>query len=541
MQTFFARLAAAGMAGLLTVLSLDGISVEDYGNDQIVIDDSIEIGDAVDDSAVVIVQDSDDNYAGEITEEIIQEDVEESAGDSGNVSLEEKYVDVDDPEESNEDTDEETKEEANECVKDDAKDDTYDLVKAEWNRDMAVICQKLDIGESEILALYDQAINENPYDASFYAGRAGFRKTTDENLQDIVDDYTMAIECTPDNLEYYCLRGWAYYEVGGDENNEKALADFNEVIKRDSRHNSSLAGIAYVYGNMKDYDQAISYIDRAISIKEYASYYEARGTMYLLKKDYDRAISDYEKSISLNGRDDLCRKKMLFAYYDRDNNYDKVREMIENEIAEHPNNPYLSSFYCIYGHTYYDEGEYDKALIKYRTANNVGKSKGVSNESLAFYLECCGDVYLALGDNEQAEKEYTNAQNLMDKANPDWGKYGYQKARAMFRQKKYDSALTSLKEITDNTQDSEVLQDCYVLTGHSYYSKAEYNEAIREYELSLQQTTDSCEKAYSFYWMAHAHHNKGEKSEAVDCARRAMSMDPTNEEYRKYFDEVNQA
>ncbi len=98
MQTFFARLAATGMAGLLTVLSLDGISVEDYGNNQIVIDDSIEIGDALDDSAVVIVQDSDDNYAGEITEEIIQEDDEESAGDSGNVSLEEKYVDVDDPE-----------------------------------------------------------------------------------------------------------------------------------------------------------------------------------------------------------------------------------------------------------------------------------------------------------------------------------------------------------------------------------------------------------------------------------------------------------
>ncbi|MDC7293249.1 tetratricopeptide repeat protein [Butyrivibrio sp. DSM 10294] len=425
--------------------------------------------------------------------------------------------------------------------KEDIKKDITNYAGAEWYSDMAEICQKIDSSEAEILDLYDKAIIENPYDATLYIGRAGFREPTDDNLQAIVDDYTKAIECTPDNLEYYYLRGWAYYEVGGDANYEKALADFNEVIKRDSKHYSSLAGMAYVHANMKDYDEAISYINRAISVKGYASYYEARGRMYYYKGDYDQAIADYEKSISLDGRADLCRKLIISAYYRRDDNYDKVRELAEKEIAEHPDNPYLSSFYCIYGHTYYDEGQYDKALEKYRAAYNVGKSKDIGDESLAFYLGNCGDVYSAIENYELAEKEYTSAQNKLDKTSLDWGKYGYQRACAMFYQKKYDSVMSCLEEITNNTSDSALLQDCYKLIGHSYYSKAEYNDAIREYELSEKQTTDPVEKADCFYWMAYAYHNMGEKDAAADCAYKAVTLDPTNEEYKKFLDEVNQA
>lgn len=97
MHSFFARLAAAGMAGILTVISLDGISAEEFDNNQIVIDDGIEIGDVVDDSSVVVVEDGSDSVTEEFAEEIIQEDIEESTSESENEALE-KYVEVSNPE-----------------------------------------------------------------------------------------------------------------------------------------------------------------------------------------------------------------------------------------------------------------------------------------------------------------------------------------------------------------------------------------------------------------------------------------------------------
>ena len=105
--------------------------------------------------------------------------------------------------------------------------------------------------------------------------------------------------------------------------------------------------------------------------------------------------------------------------------------------------------YCLYGYAYNKEGKYKEALAKFRAAYNYAKSVGAGNDTLAFYLDLCGDAYFALGENEKTEKEYTRAQALAD-----------------------------------------------------------------------------------------AHYMMGEKEAAVKCAKRAVDLDPTNEEYKEFYNKL---
>jgi tetratricopeptide (TPR) repeat protein len=95
-------------------------------------------------------------------------------------------------------------------------------------------------------------------------------------------------------------RGGAYYLK---DDYDRAIADFNEVIRLDPTFTSGAAFFtrATIYAFKEDYDRAISDYSEAIRLgPKYAPSFYNRGNVYFHKEDYDRALSDYSEAIRLD-------------------------------------------------------------------------------------------------------------------------------------------------------------------------------------------------------------------------------------------------
>lgn len=82
---------------------------------------------------------------------------------------------------------------------------------------------------------------------------------------------------------------------------DRALADFNEMIRIDPEGDSGFLGRCIVYGDRGEYDRAVADCSRAIQLRsnDYLAF-EIRGNTYADKKEYESAIADYTRVIHLN-------------------------------------------------------------------------------------------------------------------------------------------------------------------------------------------------------------------------------------------------
>ncbi|MBW4510876.1 MAG: tetratricopeptide repeat protein [Scytonematopsis contorta HA4267-MV1] len=89
-------------------------------------------------------------------------------------------------------------------------------------------CDCVNQGDIEgALAYFERAINSKPNSPKIYSERANFRKNKLGDRQGAIEDYTMAIEMTPDNAMLYFLRSQTYQELG---NQQKAIEDYNTAM-----------------------------------------------------------------------------------------------------------------------------------------------------------------------------------------------------------------------------------------------------------------------------------------------------------------------
>lgn len=99
-------------------------------------------------------------------------------------------------------------------------------------------------------------------------------------------------------VEIYHQRAVAYAAL---EQFDKALADLNFVIGRDSRNPSALNDRGNVYRKLGQLKQAIADFDRAIaSSAPHPAVYTNRGLVWHDAKNYDQALADFAAAIKLD-------------------------------------------------------------------------------------------------------------------------------------------------------------------------------------------------------------------------------------------------
>jgi tetratricopeptide (TPR) repeat protein len=121
-----------------------------------------------------------------------------------------------------------------------------------------------------------------------------------DDADQLISSCTALIQEVGENsvlYQFYEKRGYAYFRKG---DYERAIADFDESVRRNAGAPEAYSFRGVVYDAKGDYDRAIQDFDGAIgSYTTNANDLNLRGNAYRHKGDYDRAIRDYDQALEL--------------------------------------------------------------------------------------------------------------------------------------------------------------------------------------------------------------------------------------------------
>lgn len=133
--------------------------------------------------------------------------------------------------------------------------------------DVAALLTALRDADEDTRARAEQAIwaiwgrSGDPRVDALY--RAGVRQMNDGELRKGIATFTRIIEVKPGFAEGWNKRATLYF-LAGDYRN--ALADCDQVIKRNPDHFGALAGYGQIYLKLEDYERALAYFRRALKV-----------------------------------------------------------------------------------------------------------------------------------------------------------------------------------------------------------------------------------------------------------------------------------
>jgi len=122
-----------------------------------------------------------------------------------------------------------------------------------------------------------------------------------KNFTEAVTYFSKAIKRNPDNVEFRCWRGRAYYEQN---EYESAVADFKEAVRLSPKTAEYHHWLGEAYFGMKNYESAVTVYTQAIKLEpDNANHYFSRAGAYSAQKAYKTAIDDFTQAIRLDPKD----------------------------------------------------------------------------------------------------------------------------------------------------------------------------------------------------------------------------------------------
>lgn len=130
----------------------------------------------------------------------------------------------------------------------------------------------------------------------YLRGAALFKQ---DKIDQAINDFTKAIELSPNSASYYFIRG-----VVRNFNNDlkTAIADFDEAIRLEPANFEAYFNRGLARGTNEDTHGAIADFDKTISLKpDYIDAYKLRASLHEATKDWKNAIADYQNYLELGG------------------------------------------------------------------------------------------------------------------------------------------------------------------------------------------------------------------------------------------------
>ena len=185
--------------------------------------------------------------------------------------------------------------------------------------------------------------------------------------QEAIESFTKAIQLEPTYVSAYAGRGAAYLY----------LKDYQQVIKDLDRAigiNPSGNAILYVargqaHLRLGNHRQAIRDYDKAIKLDPKDSqFWATRGSAYSTLKDYQQAIKDYDKAIELDPKDAQTLRERTRAYEQLEGCRQAIKDLDEH-IGQNPKD---GLGYRIRALAYRGLGDRRHALEDYKIAARLG-------------------------------------------------------------------------------------------------------------------------------------------------------------------------
>ena len=172
---------------------------------------------------------------------------------------------------------------------------------------------------------------------------------------------------------------------GPAQENDKAIADFGEVIRLDPHRANAyfLRGIAWF--RKGEYDRAIADLTEAIRIDPHDAHaYSNRGFAWIFKHENDKAIADFNEAIKINPRDADTYASLALTHPDKA----KALEFATRacELANWTNPKCLEAL----AFTHAELGDFESAVKWQKKANQLQtkpQQRALGEEILKLYQE----------------------------------------------------------------------------------------------------------------------------------------------------------
>lgn len=273
---------------------------------------------------------------------------------------------------------------------------------------------------------------------------------------------------------------------------------------------ASLLNLGTTYSDLGDFDEAVVYIERALTIAK-ADKNEQRiayslnnlGTIYNHQGNYPLALDHFNQSLSIHEKlgDSISiahnLSNMAIIYKVQKNSEKAIMYYVKSlGIYQRINNRHgVSSTLNGIGTIHEDVGDYQSALNYYFDALRIGKEVGANSET-PYILNNIGGIYLAYKDYDKSNQYFREAKKVsLDNGNKETlcGAF-IGLARINIHQRDYDNALGNVlkaKEISKKSglldpqkEASEILSNIYQATG-KYKDALESHQQFKKLNDSL--------------------------------------------------------
>jgi tetratricopeptide (TPR) repeat protein/S1-C subfamily serine protease len=299
---------------------------------------------------------------------------------------------------------------------------------------------------------------------------------------------------------------------------EEALAVINKAIQFAPKNANLYNEKWIVLNNLKRYQEALLAINEAIALSPRAAFYSNRGNTYYDLKDYPKAIADYDKAIAIN-------PEYAVAYSNRGTTYSALKDY-PKAIADYDKaiaiNPEDAQAYNNRGITYSDLKDYPKAIADYIKFIAINPE-----DAQAYYNR--GALYFALKDYPNAIADYTKFIAI----NPKYADSYYDRGLT------YNALKDYPKAIADYTKFIAIIPeyaDVYINRGNTYAALKDYPKAIADYDKAIAINDKAIaiipEYADAYYDRGLAYYALKDYPKAITDYTKAIAINP---EYAKAY------
>jgi tetratricopeptide (TPR) repeat protein len=309
---------------------------------------------------------------------------------------------------------------------------------------------------------------------------------------------------------------------------DRAIEQYKEALKKYPKDSDLYVAIAAANFMKKNYEEAVTYLEKAEKINEKGiegdikQYEGLLNTKYLKWQIYyngavDRFDNDPEGAIELAKKSlsEKDPKKLSISYsllanmMSNKGNYGEAIKYYEEAIKVDENN--IDARINL-GRLFLTERKTDEALKYFNDAIKIDSNK------VELY-ELIGQAYLLNKQHAEAIKLLNKAMSIVGK-NPT---ILYNLLVANYQSKNYDEALKNGKEVLGlaNVKPS-ILTNTYNLLAQIYQNKKDYNSVIALIKEAINKGVNNCD---SYYLLGQAYNKVGKKKEAATWAKKGSDCE----------------
>jgi len=304
--------------------------------------------------------------------------------------------------------------------------------------------------------------------------------------------------------------GWCYNEKGFYKEAVDALK--KEIIAGSTDKASNDFELGYAYGQLLKYDEAISYLNKAIELDDqFALAYKERGTVYYRSKQYSKVLDDYEKyetyiTGDINDADYYYRKGWV---EDDQGKYTDAVTALKKAVAL--DNNYADAFSEL-GYACFKLQLNDDALQYFRTAMALNAKDHHPVLGIA-------DVYFDnLKNYDSAVVYYEKGVMLQKKDKSAFYRLGW-----CYNDKtRYADAINPLKEAV--LLDANYIEARNEL-GYAWYKLDKYDDALAQFRMIMQQ---SAKDQLSRYYAGFCFYLKNDQDNLKKMIAELKALNATN-------------